>query len=97
MIYDTYERTIQAVISRNRDETSTFSISTVSFPAESRTSEFPNSNDNYTVKFSASVPKEGTSKKRPSPHLHIDPTGSNKVIPRTFQTSLILIRWALEI
>jgi hypothetical protein len=31
----------------------------------------------------------GTSKKRPSPHLHKVPTRSNKVNPRTFQTALV--------
>jgi hypothetical protein len=31
----------------------------------------------------------GTSKKRPSSHLHKVPTRSNKVSPRTFQTSLV--------
>jgi hypothetical protein len=38
---------------------------------------------------SSSLDKGGTSKKRPSLHLHKVPTSSNKVIPRTFQTGLI--------
>jgi hypothetical protein len=38
----------------------------------------------------ASLARRGTSKKRPSPLLHEVPTGSNKVIPRTFQTALVL-------
>jgi hypothetical protein len=33
--------------------------------------------------------KGGTSKKRPSPHLHKVPTRSNKVSPRTFQMALV--------
>jgi hypothetical protein len=37
----------------------------------------------------ASLAKGGTSKKRPSPHLHIDPTLSNKASPRTSQTALV--------
>jgi hypothetical protein len=37
---------------------------------------------------SASLVKGGTSKKRLSPHLHKVPTWSNKVSPRTFQTTL---------
>jgi hypothetical protein len=37
----------------------------------------------------ASLAKGGTSKKRPSPHLHKVPTRSNKVSPRTFQTALV--------
>jgi hypothetical protein len=36
-----------------------------------------------------SLSKGGTSKKRPSPHLHKVPTRSNKVGPRTFQTALV--------
>jgi hypothetical protein len=38
---------------------------------------------------SASLANGGTSKKRQSPHLHKDPTRSNKGSPRTFQTVLI--------
>jgi hypothetical protein len=37
---------------------------------------------------SASLAKGGTSKKRPSPHLHKVPTRSN-VSPRTFQTAFV--------
>jgi hypothetical protein len=37
---------------------------------------------------SASLAKGGTSKKRPSSHLHKVPTQSNKASPRTFQTAL---------
>jgi hypothetical protein len=35
---------------------------------------------------SASLAKGGTSKKRPSPHIHKVPARSDKVSPRTFQT-----------
>jgi hypothetical protein len=38
---------------------------------------------------SALLAKGGTSKKRPSPHLHKVPTRSNKVSPRNFQTALV--------
>jgi hypothetical protein len=38
-----------------------------------------------------SAAKGGTSKKRPSSHLHEVPTRSNKVSPRTFQTSVVFI------
>jgi hypothetical protein len=38
---------------------------------------------------SASLSKGGTSKKRPSLHLHEVPTRSNKVSPRTLQTALV--------
>jgi hypothetical protein len=37
----------------------------------------------------ASLAKGGTSKKRPSPHLHKVPTLSNKASPRTLQTVLV--------
>jgi hypothetical protein len=37
----------------------------------------------------ASLAKGGTSKKRPSTHLHKVPSRSNKVSPRTFQTALV--------
>jgi hypothetical protein len=43
----------------------------------------------WSVVRSASLAKVGTSKKRPSPHLHKVPTRSNKVSPRTLQTVLI--------
>jgi hypothetical protein len=38
---------------------------------------------------SASLAKGGTSKKRPSPHLHKVQTRSNKLSPRTLQTALV--------
>jgi hypothetical protein len=38
---------------------------------------------------STSLAKGGTSKKRPSPHLHKVPTRSNKVSPRTLRTVLV--------
>jgi hypothetical protein len=44
----------------------------------------------WSVVRSASLVNGGTSKKRPSPHLHKVPTRSKKVSPRTFQTSLVL-------
>jgi hypothetical protein len=43
----------------------------------------------WSVVRSASFAKGGTSKNRPSPHLHKVPTRSNKVSPRTFQTALV--------
>jgi hypothetical protein len=43
----------------------------------------------WSVERSASFSKEGTPKKRPSPHLHVVPTRSSKVSPRTFQSALI--------
>jgi hypothetical protein len=43
----------------------------------------------YSVIRSASFAKEGTSKKRPSPHLHKVPTRNNRVNPRTLQTALV--------
>jgi hypothetical protein len=50
-------------------------------------STFPRSG--WSVERSAPLAKRGTSKKRPSPHLHKDPTRSNKVSPRTLQTALV--------
>jgi hypothetical protein len=38
---------------------------------------------------SASLAKGGTSRKRPSVHLHKVPTQSNKVSPQTLQTALV--------
>jgi hypothetical protein len=38
---------------------------------------------------SASLSMEGTSKKRPSPHLHKVPTRNSKLRLRTFQTALV--------
>jgi hypothetical protein len=43
----------------------------------------------WSVVRSATIAKGGTSKKRPSPHLHKVPTRSNKASPRTFQTVLV--------
>jgi hypothetical protein len=43
----------------------------------------------WSVVRSASLVKEGTSKRRPSPHLHKVPTRSNKVSTRNFQTTLV--------
>jgi hypothetical protein len=42
----------------------------------------------WSVIRSVSLAKGGTSKKRPSPHLHEVPTRSNKVSPRTLQPDL---------
>jgi hypothetical protein len=47
------------------------------------------SRSGWSVVRNISLTKGGTSKKRPSPHLHEVPTRSNTVSPRTFQTSLI--------
>jgi hypothetical protein len=49
------------------------------------------SRSGWIVVRSASLAKGGTSKTRPSPHLHKVPTRSNKVSPRTFQTALIVV------
>jgi hypothetical protein len=43
----------------------------------------------WSVVRSASLAKGGTSKERPSPHLHEVPTRSNKVSPRTMHTALV--------
>jgi hypothetical protein len=47
------------------------------------------SRSGWSVLSSASLAKGGTSKKRPSPHLHKFPTRSNKVNPRTLQTTFV--------
>jgi hypothetical protein len=47
------------------------------------------SRNGWSVVWSASLTKGGTSKTRPSPHLHKVPTRSNKLSPRTLQTSLV--------
>jgi hypothetical protein len=47
------------------------------------------SRSGWSVVRSASLAKVGTSKKRPSPHLHEVPTRINKASPRTFQTALV--------
>jgi hypothetical protein len=50
------------------------------------------SRSGWSVVRSASLAKGGTSKRRPSPHLHKVPTwSSNKVNPRTFQKALVYI------
>jgi hypothetical protein len=46
----------------------------------------------WSVVRSASLAKGGTSKKRPSPHLHKFPTRSNKVSPRIFHTALYILQ-----
>jgi hypothetical protein len=50
-------------------------------------STFPRSGLSFVK--SSSLAKGGTSKKRPSPHLHKFPTRNNKVSPRTFQMALV--------
>jgi hypothetical protein len=47
------------------------------------------SRSGLSVARSASLAKGGTTKKRPSPHLHEVPTLSNKVSPRTSQTTFV--------
>jgi hypothetical protein len=47
------------------------------------------SRSGWSVVRSASLGKGGTLEKKPSLHLHKVPTRSNKVSPRTFQTSLV--------
>jgi hypothetical protein len=47
------------------------------------------SRSGWSVVRSASLPKGGTSKKRPSPHLNKVLTRRNTVSPRTFQTALV--------
>jgi hypothetical protein len=44
----------------------------------------------WSVVRSALLAKGGTSKKRPSPHLHKVPTRSNKASPRTLQNALVI-------
>jgi hypothetical protein len=46
---------------------------------------------------SASLAKGGTSRKRPSPHLHKVPTRSNKVSTRTFQMALVYRHFYISI
>jgi hypothetical protein len=53
------------------------------------------SRSGWSVVRSASLPKGGTLKKRPSPHLHEVPTRSNKVSPRTYQTPLVCLGFAV--
>jgi hypothetical protein len=47
------------------------------------------SGSGWSVVRRVSLAKGSTSKKRPSPHLHKAPTRSNKVSPRTLQTTLV--------
>jgi hypothetical protein len=54
-----------------------------------KTTVTPFSRSEWSVVRSASLAKGGTSKERPSPHLHKVPTRSNKVSPRTLQTALV--------
>jgi hypothetical protein len=49
----------------------------------------PFSRSGRRVVRSASLAKGGTSKKRPSPHLHKVPTWSKKASPRTLQTAVV--------
>jgi hypothetical protein len=51
------------------------------------------SRSGWSVVRSTSLAKGGTSKKRPSLHLHKVPTQSNKVSPWTFQTALVGYIW----
>jgi hypothetical protein len=48
------------------------------------------SRSGWSVVRNASLAKGGTSKKRPSRHLHTVPTRSNKVSPRILQTVLVI-------
>jgi hypothetical protein len=50
------------------------------------------SRSGWSVVRIASLAKAGTSKKRPSPHLHRVPSRSNKVSPQTSQTALVYVR-----
>jgi hypothetical protein len=54
-----------------------------------KTTVTPFSRSEWSVVRSASLAKGGTSKNRPSLHLHKFPTRSNKVSPRTLQTALV--------
>jgi hypothetical protein len=50
------------------------------------------SRNGWSVVRSGSLAKGGTSKKRPSPHLHKVPTRCNRLNPRTLQTALVYKR-----
>jgi hypothetical protein len=52
------------------------------------------SRSGWSVVRSATLAKRGTSKKRPSSHLHKVPTRNNKVSPRTFQVAHV--KWLEE-
>jgi hypothetical protein len=55
---------------------------------------FTFSRSGWSVVRGASLAKEGTSKKRPSPYLYNKVlTRSNKVSPRTFQTALVTYKY----
>jgi hypothetical protein len=53
-----------------------------------KTAVTPFSRSGWSVVRSASLAKGGTSRKRPSTHLHKVPTRSNKASPRTLQMAL---------
>jgi hypothetical protein len=52
------------------------------------------SRSGWSIVRSALLAKEGTLKKRPSPHLHKVLTQSNKVSPQTLETALVY-RWVV--
>jgi hypothetical protein len=54
-----------------------------------KTTVTPFSRSGWSVVRNISLAKGGTSKKRPSPHLHKVLTGSNKASPRTLQSALV--------
>jgi hypothetical protein len=54
------------------------------------------SRSGWGVVRSESLAEGGTSKKRPSPHLHKVPTRSNKVSPRTLQMALLFLLFPLQ-
>jgi hypothetical protein len=56
-----------------------------------KTTVTPFSRSRWSVVRSASLVKRGTSKKRPSPHLHEVLTLSKKMTPRNLQTALVLL------
>jgi hypothetical protein len=58
-----------------------------------KTTVTPFSRNGWSVVRSASLVKGGTSKKRPSPHLHKVPTRSSKVSPQTLQTAIVFVSY----
>jgi hypothetical protein len=50
----------------------------------------------WSVVRSSSLAEGGTSKKRPSPHLHKVPIQSNKMIPRTSKTAFVYVKKLLN-
>jgi hypothetical protein len=54
-----------------------------------KTTVTPFSRSGWSVIRNTSLASGGTSKKRPSPHLHKVPTRSNKVSARNLQTTLV--------